>query len=102
MQNNENVATSTLRRAAWNKDKLVGAKPPLRPRHVWSIRTKLQISERDSIWPSTASCAVAMSSLSKLDIAPHGYAIERATVRQKKTGAAGAVRGHRTNPSCGR
>jgi hypothetical protein len=27
----------------WNKDKLVGPKPPLRPSHVWSIRTKLQM-----------------------------------------------------------
>jgi hypothetical protein len=25
---------------------LVGAKPPLRPNHVWSIRTKLQIEGR--------------------------------------------------------
>jgi hypothetical protein len=33
------------------------------------------------------------------DIAPHGYAVERATVRQKKTGRAGAVRGDRTNPA---
>ena len=30
-------------RVPWNKDKLVGAKPPLRPSHVWSIRTKRQI-----------------------------------------------------------
>lgn len=30
----------------WNKGKLVGAKPPLRPSHVWSIRTKLQIDGR--------------------------------------------------------
>ena len=30
-------------RVPWNKEKLVGAKPPLRPSHVWSIRTKLQI-----------------------------------------------------------
>src|SRR5688572_13747674 len=30
-------------RIPWNKDKIVGAKPPLRPSHVWSIRTKLQI-----------------------------------------------------------
>src|SRR2546422_2181651 len=27
----------------WNKGKLTGAKPPLRPKHVWSIRTKLQV-----------------------------------------------------------
>lgn len=26
-------------RVSWNKGKLVGAKPPLRPSHVWSIRT---------------------------------------------------------------
>ena len=31
------------RRAPWNKGKLIGAKPPLRPSHVWSIRTKLQM-----------------------------------------------------------
>ena len=30
-------------RLPWNKGKLVGAKPPLRPSHVWSIRTKLQM-----------------------------------------------------------
>src|SRR6266436_3871859 len=34
------------RREPWNKGKLVGAKPPLRPKHVWSIRTKLQIAGR--------------------------------------------------------
>jgi hypothetical protein len=33
-------------RAPWNKGKLTGAKPPLRPKHVWSIRTKLQIEGR--------------------------------------------------------
>src|SRR5271154_4670641 len=30
----------------WNKGKLTGAKPPLRPKHVWSIRTELQIEGR--------------------------------------------------------
>ena len=25
----------------WNKGKLIGARPPLRPKHVWSIRTQL-------------------------------------------------------------
>jgi hypothetical protein len=33
-------------REPWNKGKLIGAKPPLRPKHVWSIRTKLQIAGR--------------------------------------------------------
>ena len=30
----------------WNKGKLLGAKPPLRTKHVWSIRTKLQVEGR--------------------------------------------------------
>ena len=38
-------ATKTTKpvRVPWNEGKLVGAKPPLRPSHVWSIRTKLQM-----------------------------------------------------------
>ena len=31
------------RREPWNKGKLIGQKPPLRPKHVWSIRTRLQM-----------------------------------------------------------
>jgi hypothetical protein len=30
----------------WNKGKLIGAKPPLRPKYVWSIRTRLQLEGR--------------------------------------------------------
>jgi hypothetical protein len=30
----------------WNKGKLTGAKPPLRLKHVWSIRSNLQIEGR--------------------------------------------------------
>jgi hypothetical protein len=36
----------TPKHKPWNKGKLTGAKPPLRPRHVWSIRTKLQVEGR--------------------------------------------------------
>jgi hypothetical protein len=39
-------ATAEPKRVPWNKGKLTGAKPPLRPKHVWSIRTKLQIEGR--------------------------------------------------------
>jgi hypothetical protein len=27
----------------WNKGKLSGSKPPLLPKHVWAIRTRLQM-----------------------------------------------------------
>jgi hypothetical protein len=38
--------TPAPKRVPWNKGKLTGAKPPLRPKHVWSIRTKPQIEGR--------------------------------------------------------
>src|SRR5437868_14368897 len=41
-----NATPVAQRRVPWNKGKLTGAKPPLPPKHVWSIRTKLQIEGR--------------------------------------------------------
>jgi hypothetical protein len=42
MPDNENRAPAT-HRMPWNKGKLIGARPPLRPKHVWSIRTRLLV-----------------------------------------------------------
>jgi hypothetical protein len=42
----ENPVAATHERRPWNKGKLTGAKPPFRPKHVWSIRTKLQLEGR--------------------------------------------------------
>jgi integrase len=79
-------------RIPWNKGKLIGAKPPLRPSHVWSIRTKLQMQgkTRDlalfnlAIDSKLRGCDVVAVRVD--DVAPSGYAIDRATIRQKKTG----------------
>ncbi len=30
----------------WNKDKLIGQKPPLKLKEIWAIRIRLQISNR--------------------------------------------------------
>jgi hypothetical protein len=30
----------------WNKGRLTGAKPPLSPKHVWAVRTRLQLLKR--------------------------------------------------------
>ena len=46
MQDQVNATPTPHRRVPWNKGKVTGAKPPLRPKHVWSIRTKLQIEGR--------------------------------------------------------
>ena len=79
-------------RVPWNKGKLIGAKPPLRPKHVWTIRTKLQVEGRKrylalfnlAIDSKLRGCDVV--SIKVDDIAPRGYAVDRASVRQKKTG----------------
>src|SRR5580658_8665385 len=92
MQDSEKSSPATSKRIPWNKGKLTGAKPPLRPKHVWSIRTKLQMADRKrdlalfnlAIDSKLRGCDVIAFKVE--DIAPHGYAVERATVRQKKTG----------------
>lgn len=42
----EDSLFTKARRASWDKGKLIGAKPPLRPNQVWSIRTRLVIERR--------------------------------------------------------
>ena len=38
-------STPRANRPAWNKGKLTGPKPPLRPGHVWLIRARLQLGK---------------------------------------------------------
>ena len=92
MQVREELSVTPPRRLAWNKGKLVGAKPPLRPKHVWSIRTKLQVEGRIrelamfnlAIDSKLRGCDVV--ALKVEDIFLNGHTVDRATVRQKKTG----------------
>ena len=92
MQDDANLAIPTSKRAPWNKGKLIGAKPPLRQKHVWAIRTMLQAerSKRElamfnlAIDSKLRGCDVVAIRVD--NVAPNGYAIDRATVRQKKTG----------------
>jgi len=91
MHDSQNLITSA-KRVPWNKGKVTGAKPPLRPKHVWAIRTKLQIDHltRDlalfnlAIDSKLRGCDLVAVKVD--DVAPNGYAVERASVRQKKTG----------------
>jgi integrase len=87
----DNASAVTPRRRPWNKGKLIGPKPPLQPKHVWAIRTRLQLAgkTRDlalfnlAIDSKLRGCDLV--SLRVEDVAPHGYAVDRATVRQNKT-----------------
>jgi integrase len=79
-------------RGPWNKGKLIGPKPPLQPKHVWTIRTRLQLAGRTrdlalfnlAIDSKLRGCDVVRLKVG--DVAPHGYAVDRAIVRQNKTG----------------
>jgi integrase len=92
MQDNENPGSNQPKYAPWNKGKLIGSKLSLRPKHVWSIRTRLQVEGRTrdlamfnlAIDSKPRSCDVV--ALRVEDVAPGGYAVDRATVRQRKTG----------------
>ena len=92
MQDHVNATRVSHRRVPWNKGKLTGAKPPLRPKHVWAIRTKLQIEDRTrdlamfnlAIDSKLRGCDVVAIRVE--DVAAGGYTADRATVRQKKTG----------------
>jgi integrase len=92
MQDNANSELPALKHMPWNKGKLTGAKPPLRQKHVWAIRTKLQIEQRTrdlamfnlAIDSKLRGCDVV--SVRVEEVAPNGYCADRATVRQKKTG----------------
>jgi hypothetical protein len=92
MPNIEAPLLNDLPGTLWNKGKLIGAKPPLRPKHVWSIRTRLMVQGRSrdlamfnlAIDSKLRGCDVV--ALKVEDVAPTGYTVERATVRQRKTG----------------
>jgi integrase len=92
MQDQVNALPAFQRRVPCNKGKLAGAKPPLRPKPVWSIRTKLQIEGRArdlamfnlAIDSKLHGCDVVAIRVE--DVAASGYTADRATVRQRKTG----------------
>jgi integrase len=92
MENLKDAGSTVATRQPWNKGKLIGAKPPLRPKHVWSIRARLQLEDRKrdlalfnlAIDSKLRGCDVVFIKVE--DVAPRGCALDRATVRQKKTG----------------
>src|SRR5258707_9063368 len=83
-------SSSPARRQPWNKGKLIGAKPPLRASHVWSIRTKLQLEGRIrdlalfnfAIDSKLRGCDVVAGPLDNAD--PHRFTPYSRSVRHKK------------------
>jgi len=77
----------------WNKGKVTGQKPPLKPREVWAIRVRLQISDRVrdlalfnlAIDSKLRGCDLVH--LRVEDVMQGDQARTRALVSQRKTGA---------------
>ena len=79
-------------RSPWNRGKLIGQKPPLKLREVWSIRIRLQLEERLrdlamfnlAIDSKLRGCDLV--ALRVDDVLLSGRVRPRAAVMQKKTG----------------
>ena len=78
-------------RIPWNAARLVGAKPPLKPKHIWAIRQRLADARRVRDL-ALFNCAIDsklrgcdLVSLRMSDIAPAGVLRPRATITQQKT-----------------
>jgi hypothetical protein len=46
MENTNLIRFLPARKRPWNKGRLTGQKPPLQPKHVWAIRTRLQLANK--------------------------------------------------------
>lgn len=78
-------------RPAWNKGRIVGQKRPLKPKHVWAIRVRLELAEnhRDvalfnlAIDSKLRGCDLVRMKVA--DVMASGQIKERASVLQSKT-----------------
>ena len=75
----------------WNKGKLIGQRPPLKQREIWSIRVRLQLAERTrdlAMFNLAIDSKLRSCDLTKLrvrDISNCGSILKRAMVMQQKT-----------------
>ena len=78
--------------SSWNSGRIIGQKPPLKPKEVWAIRTRLQMlgAVRDlalfnlAIDSKLRACDLVAISVG--DVSISGRVRERAIIIQRKTG----------------
>jgi integrase len=76
----------------WNLGRIIGPKPPFKPKHVWAIRQQLKAAGRLrdlAMFDCGIDAKLRGCDLVKLrvsDVAPGGSLRQRATVVQQKTG----------------
>ena len=86
---------------AWNAKRIIGPKPPFKPKHVWAIRQQLKANGRVrdlALFDCGIDAKLRGCDLVKLrvsDVAPGGVLRQRATVIQQEDRAARSLRDHR-------
>jgi hypothetical protein len=78
-------------RAAWNKDRIVGQKLPLKLKHVWAIRVRLELAENHrelalfniAIDRKLRGCDLVRMKV--VDVLASGQIKQRASMLQSKT-----------------
>ena len=76
----------------WNSGRIVGAKPPFKPKHIWGIRQQLRTAGKVhdlALFNCALDAKLRGCDLVKLrvsDVAPGGAMRDRALVIQQKTG----------------
>lgn len=79
------------RKPAWNMGKLIGQKPPLKPKEIWSIRVRLQMSVRRrdlALFNLALDSKLRACDLTRIKVKDvlHGdQVVTRATILQQKT-----------------
>jgi len=89
----EGIADHPLRTTTpWNQGKLIGPKPPLKAKEIWSIRVRLQVAHRIrdlalfnlALDSKLRACDLVAHRVD--DVALNGRVRSRATIMQRKTG----------------
>jgi integrase len=76
----------------WNQGMLIGPKPPLKAKEIWSIRVRLQVANRIrdlalfNLALDSKLRACDLVALRVDDVALNGRGRSRATIMQRKTG----------------
>jgi integrase len=85
------VRVTSAARRPWNSGRIIGPKPPLKPKHIWAIRQQLKNARRVrdlALFNLAIDSKLRGCDLVRLrvgDIAPHGAIRRRATITQQKT-----------------
>jgi site-specific recombinase XerC len=84
----QNCRTTT----PWNQGKLIGPKPPLKPKEIWSMQVRLQVAYRIrdlalfNLALDSNLRACDLVALRVDDVALNGRVRSRATIMQRETG----------------